>query len=338
MKIFINSLMTISLFFGQFAAPTRTSIPNFQQEQTALANHAKSISLIRSRPSSEASTNIIETPITTTPNPKDNLSSSPTPATDNTIHLNLKADPPFVPLNGKMTIHWAIENIQDKKLQGLTLQLILPKGFEPTKQKTGDFNLESGKLTIPVSSLNGSIKVTTLNVTEDAVFSAALLDANQDLLTSASLTAPLRERFELNSANSEVSTRDGKLKVKFHEDTLKKNPEGMEIEIGTPAGDEVPSYSMSAKPFEIKAWTKKEKTELKHFDEPVEFEISLTDYGFVNAQSGDVFLYWYNPETQGWFGMASWVDEKTNTIHGEPIIFLFLMLVQATGKPQKRQA
>ncbi|NOH04075.1 MAG: DNRLRE domain-containing protein [Chloroflexi bacterium] len=107
------------------------------------------------------------------------------------------------------------------------------------------------------------------------------------------------------------------MRVKFGEDVFKDYADGVEIQIGTPADMEAIQSAPSGKPFEIKSHSKGEdKAELTQFEEPVELEINLEEYGFTGAQSGDVFLYWFNPQAKAWYGMPSWVNEERNVLIG----------------------
>jgi RHS repeat-associated protein/CSLREA domain-containing protein len=144
---------------------------------------------------------------------------------------------------------------------------------------------------------------------------ATLLDEKGNLLATASLIVPFHKHFQLTSRDSEITTLNGELTVKFNESLSGTYTDGMTIEIGTPSDIRALETSLSGKPFQIRAWREGTETEIKQFDKPVEFEISLTNFGYSGVKTNEVFLYWYNPETEDWHGMASWVDEETNTLH-----------------------
>lgn len=243
--------------------------------------------------------------------------STSTPVVDSTIpfptiQINLSATPETIKPDGKITLHWEVLGL-DKADPAYTLQLSLPNNFEPTKDKEVDFDAETGIISTPLAELSGTFQIqATAEITEDALFHLAVLDASQTVLGINSLLVPLREKFEVGKNGGEVTARDGELKVKFNSNALQN--EDIEVEIGNPAGNGL--QSLSGKPFEIKAKTKKDGVELTQFDEAVEFTIDLNTYGIPVEQNDDIHLYWYDPEQQGWSGLLSWVDDETNTLHG----------------------
>jgi hypothetical protein len=71
------------------------------------------------------------------------------------ITVQIKATPESLKPDGKVAIHWAIDGISKEDIQGLTLMLILPEGFKPTKGEKGVFDPQNNNLTIELTSLNG---------------------------------------------------------------------------------------------------------------------------------------------------------------------------------------
>jgi hypothetical protein len=189
--------------------------------------------------------------------------------------------------------------------------MLLPKGFTPISEKEGSFDPEKGVLIISVAEPKGQVHLSADGISEDAVIEAVLIDQDQNTLATASLTIPLHEQFELGPQGGEIAALDGKLKVKFPKDAL---TEQTVIEIGSPAGDSVPIYSLSGRPFEIKARTKGDGTEIKHFGQEIEFEIPLDDLNIPPGAEQDVHLYWYNPELKAWEGLPSAVHAQKHVL------------------------
>lgn len=114
------------------------------------------------------------------------------------ITVALKATPDTLQPDGKISIYWEIEGLVEKELDGVSLIVAFPVGFEPEKELDGIFDAQSGLLTIKPSKLGGSMQVFSKTAIEnDAFFSAVLLDNKENLIAAANLIIPLHDQFQI---------------------------------------------------------------------------------------------------------------------------------------------
>lgn len=232
------------------------------------------------------------------------------------VSLILEATPKTLKSNGKVDIAWVIDGLATNELQGLTLTLSIPHEFAPDKNEQAYFDNSAHSFITSITDPSGEFKITAKTLqTKDARFNAKVTDTGGNLVAESDLIVPFNRKFSLTNQGGEISDRNGKINIKFG-DVLKNNTDGIDIEIGTPSDIHAYKTSPSGKAFEIHAWDRKSKNEIKQFDEPIEFILDLAEFGHAGAKSNDVFLKWYNPETGDWERLLSWVDEETDTLHG----------------------
>jgi len=231
------------------------------------------------------------------------------------IEVKLTATPKTLETAGDVVIGWTISGISEKDINGFILEITLPDGFElATDEK---FSFEKNIVSIPITTLVGNVRVSTkTSQTNDVFFSVGLFDKEQNLVKISELILPFKKEYEIKGQVDEFFYEEKGLTVAFNANTIKDHPQGIEIEIGTPTDIQTIQTSFSGKPFEITAEEKRNGNKLTEFDEEVEFSIDLNAYGIPVEHNDMIYLYWFNPETQAWSGLRSWVDDETNTLHG----------------------
>ncbi len=261
--------------------------------------------------------------------------------------IKLSATPKFITGNGSVTIHWALKGqlpaMSTGKRSQLTLQVTLPNGYTPdpsapasstdnptpapTPAITGQsYDPATRLLTIPVAATSPQTGSFILNVQDpdgDAVFPAilvvepveTLVNDTQKTLAETSLSLPKHERFNVKkdgpSPDKQFSARQGRIKVSFGAGAL---PEDAAVTFGAPAGDDAPLTSLSGQPFEINAQGKESKQALHQFSGEVSIEVSYSNLDLAGKNENDLYLYWYDPETQDWYALPTAVDTNTKTL------------------------
>jgi len=259
------------------------------------------------------------TPIvaTATPSPVSTVTETPMPSAtlapstgdQATIPtLSLSTNPEFVVPGESLMLKWVIEVAALQERQ-LVLQITLPDGITP-KEKEAVYDPASHLLMISITDPSGQIDLEVSDISGDVTITAVLLE-DKETLAEAKLFIPIHEQFILDETGGAIETKDGKIKVEFPVDAL---TEKTVIEIGAPAGDAIPAYSLLGKPFEIKAHREQNKEDLKHFSKELSIIVSYADLGIPPEREGDLHVYWYNGETGEWEALPTWVDQETKTL------------------------
>jgi hypothetical protein len=228
--------------------------------------------------------------------------------------LTLRTDPEFLTHADKVNLIWSLENVS-LGTEVLVLEITLPEGFQEDEE-SGTFEQNTNTLSIPVTTLEGSIALKATNVREDSVFSASLI-REQEVLAFSSVILPLFENLEVGKNGGKIDIRNGKVKVTFPQGAL---TEDVVINAGFPSADALPE-NFSSSVFELRAFAKEEqgsgvqnKREITHFSEPLTIEVDYSDLVLTEEQEQELFLYWYNPETGDWNALESSRDPKTKTL------------------------
>lgn len=212
-------------------------------------------------------------------------------------------------------LSWAVINYEGSILNDFFINLTLPTGFELVQTQTTKIIQENNIITLQSPNIEGKLSITAIaSQTEDVFFNASLFDPESKLIASIDQILPFKQEVSLTSKGGEITAEDGALQVDFAPEVLEDYKKGVEVEIGTPSDMEALQTSFSGTPFEITATDKLTQEEITTFEEPVEFQISLTDYGISDSENTNVRLYWYNTETGDWEGVLSSVDPNTNSL------------------------
>jgi hypothetical protein len=266
----------------------------------------------------EATPPVTETPVplTETPSPSeipietvpsDITGEAQQSAASSTPALLLSVDPNFIAPSGIFTLIWRVEGVAR---DGLVMQILLPAGVLPHGDYEYTYDEDNHTVSINLNSLNGEIEIKTDTPDLPVALEATLL-RNSEQLASTSIYLPVHEQFVMDRRGGEISAMGGKLKLSFPPDALS---ERAVIEIGDPAEDAVPPYSLSGKPFEIKAHAQQSNAELNHFAKELSIFVSYADLEIPEGQEEDLALFWYNPETGSWEQLSSTVDTQTKTL------------------------
>jgi hypothetical protein len=268
--------------------------------------------------STQISPDITETPIPVTETPVPAVTPTNTVSTDVTQEtassattaipsLMLSADPSFIPPSGIFTLIWTVEGFS---FEGSVLKILLPVGTLPHAEYVGTYDEANHTLLVNLTALSGEVELVSTPEGDHVEIQAALLQQDQ-IIDNASISLSTHEQFIMDKQGGEITAMDGKLKLEFPKDTLS---ERAVIEIGAPSGDAIPAYSLSGKPFEIKAHDAQSNEELKHFSKELSIFISYADLDIAPELERSLYLYWYNPETGDWEGLPSTVDTNTKTV------------------------
>ncbi|MBI5295074.1 MAG: hypothetical protein HY869_06330 [Chloroflexi bacterium] len=337
MKLFANLLVAFSLVLGQFnfsaSAPFQAERATPTPTGTATATLTPSGDVDRATPTSTnlpptetpTATEEIPTQITTpvitqtvTPIP----SSTPIPPLETVppveepqIILNLSAEPGFVTPGATNLISWSIEGISPSEHE-LSLEINLPKGFTPADKEL-KYDEATRILSITLQKESGQFELLAQETEEQAVLLASLVE-KETVLAEFALPLPLHEQFTVDERGGEIVSEDARVKLSFPANTLR---EKATITIGQPGGEKAPVSSLSGRPIEITASNQSDKAELHEFDQPITLEIQYSDLNIPEGKLGDMYIYWYNPETDGWEALVSSIDTETQTVSTETTHF-----------------
>jgi RHS repeat-associated protein len=226
--------------------------------------------------------------------------------------LILSADPDYLTPNSTLTLTWTIEglSLQDHPL--LQLQITIPEGLSLQPGYPGTYDEITRILTLSVTALTGQVNLIAGTTVSDVKIKTDLVE-NSETILKTKLLLPVHEQYLVTQQGGEIVANNGKIKIKIPADTFKKDTI---IKVGKPSKKALPSYSLSSQPFEIKAKDKQSNNDLHQFDKEIEIQVSYAELGIPEELEGDLYLHWYNPETQEWDILPTSVNKSTKTLHG----------------------
>ncbi|HJS20596.1 MAG TPA: SpvB/TcaC N-terminal domain-containing protein, partial [Anaerolineales bacterium] len=225
--------------------------------------------------------------------------------------LLLSIDPDSLAPKSTYVLTWQIEGLTVEEHKELLIQIILPDVLSPVGEHGGIFDETTRTLSLPVGDLKGQVELASGDTVSETVLYAVLLDGGAALAETKMPLSPA-EQFSLDTQGGEITALDGRVTVGFPEDAL---PEEAVIEIGAPSGDGAPPSSLSGQAFEITAYAETSGQEIEQFEKELELSVSYADLELLDVSEKDLVVYWFDPETQDWAGLDSWVDTETKTVH-----------------------
>lgn len=223
------------------------------------------------------------------------------------VKVKLSANPKFISGDGQVTLHWQVTDLPEGASP--ILKISFPEGYTPVN--VSGYDAVGRTLSIPVTAESGDLLVDVQGALDTAIFPATLLNGT-DVLATDSLSLPKHEQFTAKKNGASLTADKGRIKVSFGKKSL---PEDAIVNVGVPAGDSVPAYSLSGHPFEIDAQGAQSGEALSQFDGEVSIDVDYSDFDLNGKNEQDLYLYYYNPATSDWYPLPSSVDPATKTLH-----------------------
>jgi virulence plasmid B protein len=327
MNTLFSLALMASLIMGQFASPFH-SIPSQTSDITETPTQIATDTPLTESTLTPTTTETLTatTPVTETATPAPSSTpaetASPTVATTATAtvatptvqtpSLSLLADPSFITPGGNLLIEWTIGGIALEG-QTLVLKITIPDAFVLQGENIGVFDEVTRILAIPITVLSGEIHLKAKQSAGDTTINAFLMK-DSETLTTAELTLSTHEQFMMDEKGGTIESKKEKLKISIPPDTF--DAETI-IDIGEPSGDAMPAYSLIGQAFEISAKDKQTNAELHQFSNKMDIEVDLEDLNIPQEKITNLFLYWYNPETQDWEALQSSANPKTKILKGK---------------------
>ncbi len=222
------------------------------------------------------------------------------------IFITMDTFPPNLSPGGKIDTTWIITS-QEKISDSLSIQFIVPAGFEPSGKFDGVFDANAGLLTLSAGrSQNGHIswKLADDLSNDPVTLTASLLQEDKSV---AALTTD-----QLFSSGSTVSVGGGGfvinadlgVNVSFLPEA---SSEPMDVYIREPIPDAMPPHSLSGRPFEIIARGQISKDYLHKFDQPITIE---TPYDGKR----DASIFYYDPQEGKWLPLPTIYDSNARIL------------------------
>ncbi len=232
--------------------------------------------------------------------------------------LSLEAAPAFISAGGMISVRWSIT--APAAAPALSLQFNLPDGITPVKRAGAAFDKASGILTIDRPDPSGQVQLNAAaGRTEAALINASLLQVadpaaggGATLLASASLSVPTREQFQIDQKGGSLTAMNGRVKVSFPADALSAQTL---VQVGAPSGAEIPPHSLSGRPFQLNAQDMLSKQDLHQFSAEIAIDVDYSDLDLTGKNESDLYLYYYDPDSNNWFALPSHADPTTKTLH-----------------------
>ncbi|MCG2783911.1 MAG: hypothetical protein L6461_02285 [Anaerolineae bacterium] len=254
-----------------------------------------------------------EASLTPTPSPTDGADLAGQP-----YQILLEANPEFISSGGQVNLQWQVIG---KNLEGLDLVFWLPddvslktdkKQAQEAEQPTEIHRIpaeEKGSLHFEVSAeAEMPVLIAAFLLPQD-VDEKSILFMDTEPLAQAQIA--LLEKMAISRKGGRVAGLNGKVKVDFPDGAL---GEAAEVFIHRPLPESMPPHSLSGRPFEINARDAAGKQVQRKFREFVEIEVSYADLDVPEALEGDLYLYWYNPETDTWEALTTSVDRDRKVL------------------------
>ncbi len=245
------------------------------------------------------------------------------PANGGGYSLSLKSNPAFLSPGGALSLAWTIIT-PPGSADVLTLRISLPAGLTPVgfdklnHPAGAAFDASTGILSIDQPALTGRIQLHSAGTADTISIGASLLQVvdpaaggDATLLASASLSVPTREQFQMDQQGGSLTAMNGRIKVSFPADALSAQTL---VQVGAPAGAEMPPYSLSGRPFQLNAQDMLSKQELHQFSAEIAIDVDYSDLDLQGKSEYDLMLYYYDPATQEWAALPSHADPASKTL------------------------
>jgi RHS repeat-associated protein len=227
--------------------------------------------------------------------------------------LSLTADPDYLTANSQLVLNWTVDGISLSDYQLLLLQITVPDGLSLQAGYQGTYDEATRVLTITVTALSGQVGLITGATVQDARLKAVLVGDNRTL-AGEKFFLPVHEEFVVGQQGGEIIAAGGKIKIMIPADTFKADAI---IDVGEPSSQMMPVSLLAGQPFEINAKDKKDKTKLHQFTKKIQIEVNYADLNIPEEKTGNLFLYWYNPETQDWAALPSSPNAQAIALKGQ---------------------
>lgn len=237
------------------------------------------------------------------------LAASKPPANQPTLILS--SSPGFITPGARLTLRWDVSGLSASD-NPLTLRIFLPPGADPELPAAGLLDEATRLLSLPLNNPRGSLQITISQPDADALFLAEVLQGDT-ILASASLRVPFHEQFSLDTRGGSIQTRRGNIRVEFPTNAFS---ETTIVEIGPPALDSAPPFSLSGSPFEIRAFADATQSEVSQFDQAISIFVSYADWHIPPELEDDLTLYWYDPGLGDWVPLPTFVDKDAKVLRG----------------------
>lgn len=246
--------------------------------------------------------------LTTTPTPV--ATETPTDTETRVPSLILAADPGYLTADSKFILTWTLEGLALEDHKPLALQITVPEGLSLMDGYEGRYDETTRTLTIPVTALSGQVLFLTGTTVVESKLPAILLEDTQAIL-EAVLYLPVHEEHVVDERGGEITTEDSSITITIPADTFTRDTS---VTIGSPSEEATPRYSLLGQPFEITATDLERETDLHRFEREIEIEVSYAELDIPEEKITNLFLYWYNTETEEWEALPSSADARTNTL------------------------
>ncbi len=310
MKTLLSLTILTSLIFGQFSAPTIAPFLQKTDKAPATAQPVNETPVLN--PKDNTSTRETAIPLVTeTPVPATQTETPITTSNEVEVSmLSLSVNPDFITPGGNLLLQWGIKGLPLNTYSPV-LQITIPEGFSIQGKVEGEFDDATRILTIPVNALDGKIQLRAQPTITDTTFYAVLL-GNTTPLAETKYFVPVHKQFKLDQRGGVIEDKEKKIKIEFPKDIFS---EKTVVEIGAPSDEAIPVYSLLGRPFEIKAHKELNNELVNKFDDFITLGVNYADLGIPENQAGDIYIAWYNEETDEWEALPSSVDKETQTVY-----------------------
>jgi len=292
---------------------------------------------------------------TQTPSPTPTLTPTPAPTEDtpdsttDLYPITISASPAYLTAPGPVTITWSVGGqIPFSDDVVMTLQIALTDGYIPelAPNSGASYAADTETLTLPVTSdaTGGQFVLDAQTPVSNISFPASLISTRRmshpasgsgggDIsvsLSDATLALPKHEVLPTidapaageSSAEQTISTTDGQTSITFSAGALdgvaqdiNGQPKVISVDVGAPAGADVPATSLSGDPFEINAQEVVSHDKLHQFSSDVSLDVSYANMDLTGVNENNLSLFWYDPDTREWIELPTTVDTDSRKLH-----------------------
>jgi hypothetical protein len=217
------------------------------------------------------------------------------------ISLTLEVKTPNIKAGGVLHTGWQVEGWQD----GMVLTLMVPVSFTLQVNPGGDFDPETGSLTVALTKDHDKAGWRIPDDLEGPYPVTATLSLEGTVVATDNLVLEETGLTHIPASGGQAKSFKDKVRVIF---PVGAAEESMKVYVHPPREDTTPPESLSGEPIEILARGKVSKQWLHQFNQPLTIEL---EWG---AEQPAATLYSYDETTATWLPLPTEIDRQAGVL------------------------
>ena len=176
----------------------------------------------------------------------------------------------------------------------------------------GSFDPASGRLSLPLASLNGDLGWNTPPEAQGPFRFQLELFLDSRLLASRRIVVEEEGVNQVSLAGGTAVGFDGRVRLEFPPGAA---AEALTVRVRRPAAQSLPPIVLSGRPIEVLAQGQTSAADIHQFSKPITVTLEYDPQALWGAEE-DLRLYTYDPLLKDWARLPSWVDTANHRLIG----------------------